>query len=375
MATSEKPPRSWDIDDLLDLGRRSGAKHLKAVPLLILENWVLGERQERTANYVRTNNLARRLVASNLVSGFKPRGTGSILGSLIKMQNGRNLTNPRLIRYQGARGLHWINLPHYEPLLQEYRQIYREHYPEDYAKLFPEGEPEWERPSLPKIRAEQQEAKPISSEPTVSLPASRILTAQQNLESLREDVGRLSAKIDTVVQQALSLLAEEAQQFSFVHTSPDFPNTAYGAKITSIEDAIRDMLKRAEHSIRVSTRQIDMFDDELIRLKQDNPHLEITVLSRGPERVEGPRRRIAGRAFERMGAVGIKLPIEQDLLHSRMVVVDEQEVLISSADLDYTQMEKEFNAGIWTNNPSVVAEAIRYFDNLLRSPTVKSPRQ
>ena len=105
--------------------------------------------------------------------------------------------------------------------------------------------------------------------------------------------------------------------------------------------------------------------------KSNYPDLEITVLSRGPGEAEGPRRRIAGRAFERMKQAGIRLPIEQALLHSRMVVIDEREVLVSSADLDYTQMEKEFNAGIWTDNPDVVAEAIRYFDNLLKSPTVK----
>ena len=164
---------------------------------------------------------------------------------------------------------------------------------------------------------------------------------------------------------------EETPELLFVHTSPDFPDTIYDAKVTSIKDAIAAMLQRARCSIRISTRQMDMFDDELIRLKQDSPDLEITVLSRGPEKAEGARKKIAGRAFDRMKAVGIKLPIEQDLLHSRMVVVDDQELLVSSADLDYTQMEKEFNSGIWTNNPSMVAEATKFFDNLLRSPTVK----
>ena len=48
-----------------------------------------------------------------------------------------------------------------------------------------------------------------------------------------------------------------------------------------------------------------------------------------------------------------------------MLVIDAQEVLVSSADLDVTQMELEFNAGIWTNNSGVVAEAICYFDNVL----------
>jgi hypothetical protein len=114
---------------------------------------------------------------------------------------------------------------------------------------------------------------------------------------------------------------------------------------------------------------MDMFEDELMRLKKGNPDLGIIVLSRGPEGAEGPRKKLAGQDFERMKKAGIKMPVEKHALHSRMVVIDEQEVLVSSADLDYTQMEKEFNAGIWTNNLDVVAEAIRYFDNLLKSLT------
>jgi phosphatidylserine/phosphatidylglycerophosphate/cardiolipin synthase-like enzyme len=66
-----------------------------------------------------------------------------------------------------------------------------------------------------------------------------------------------------------------------------------------------------------------------------------------------------------MKHAGIKLPVERDSLHSRLVIIDSREVLVSSADLDFTQMDLEFNAGIWTRDPDVVAEAIQYFDNLL----------
>ena len=95
-----------------------------------------------------------------------------------------------------------------------------------------------------------------------------------------------------------------------------------------------------------------------------NPDIEITVHSRGTPTV-GDRKAIAGRAWGLMKQAGIKLPVEKETLHSRLVVIDAKEVLVSSADLDFTQLEKEFNAGIWTNNPDVVAKAIRYFDNLV----------
>jgi uncharacterized protein (TIGR02391 family) len=163
MPTREKPPRPWDIDDLLDIGKRSAVIYLKAVPVLILEAWVRGEREEQVANFVRTNNLARRLVHSGLVSGFGKKGTSNIVGALSKIQSSRNLTRPPLIEYQGG-GMSWINLPHYEPLLQEYRRAYRERYREDYDRLFPEDEPEWERRGLPEARAERSQAEPTPVE-------------------------------------------------------------------------------------------------------------------------------------------------------------------------------------------------------------------
>ena len=374
-ATLGKPPRPWDIDDLLDLGKRGKVTYLKAIPVLILDKWVRGKREKGVANWVRTKEVARHLERSKLVPDFKPKGTSNILAALTRIQKYRNLTCPPLIESRG-KGMCQINLPHYEPLLQEYRQIYRERYPEDYGKLFPEEEPEWEPPSPPKRRAERKEAELIPSEAETQDKTRNLLAPleqalrerEQIIERLTEENQKLQAEL-VAVQAPERRIAGEG--LMFVHTSPDFHDTVFGRKVTSIEDTIRDMLQRAGHSIRISTRQMDMFDDELIRLKQSNPDLEITVLSRGPEGAEGTRKKIAGTAFVRMKKAGIKLPIEQVLLHSRMVVVDEQEVLVSSADLDYTQMEKEFNSGIWTDDPDVVAEAIRYFDNLLKSPTVR----
>lgn len=137
MVSREKPPRPWDIDMLFVLGKREGAKaqHLRAIPVLILEIWVQGGKEEGTANYVWTKDIAKRLVNSGLVPPFKPKGTSVILASLTTIQKSRNLTRPILIEYRGE-GMFWVNLPHYEPLLQEYRQQYSELYPQDYNSTF-----------------------------------------------------------------------------------------------------------------------------------------------------------------------------------------------------------------------------------------------
>ena len=98
MASPQKPPRPWDIDDLRDLGRRGKKTYIKAVPVLILEEWVQGEREEEVANFVRTGKMVRRLQSSKLAPGFKAKGTGSVLGSLIRKQNGQNQYCPDTTR-------------------------------------------------------------------------------------------------------------------------------------------------------------------------------------------------------------------------------------------------------------------------------------
>lgn len=69
MVARKKPSRSWEIDDLLDLGKKSGATYLKATPILILETWLEGDRQEGVANFIRTKDLVKRLEHSKLVTG------------------------------------------------------------------------------------------------------------------------------------------------------------------------------------------------------------------------------------------------------------------------------------------------------------------
>ena len=363
MATREKPPQKWKVRHLLDLGKRQGKKsdYLKAVPVLILERWVRKGRKEGVANFVWTKDFKERLERCGLAH-FSPKGSGGIFGSITSTQNSRNLT-PHLIDNDGD-GRFRVSLPYYEPLLQEYRQKYREDYSDDYKKLFLlDEEPDWGSP-LPKGQVEHKVTVSMLPEPEVQDDIQGLLASvEQALRNRQQAIERLT-KENQKLRTELAR-TEAASEISFVHTSLNFRGSWYTRKVTSIKNTISAMLKRAEHTIRITTRQMDMFADELIALKLRSPDIEITVLSRGPQAV-GDRKKLAGRAFERMKEAGIKMPVEKETLHSRLVVIDAKEVLASSADLDYTHMEQEFNAGIWTNNPDTVTEAIRYFDNLLR---------
>ena len=145
MLPKVSPPRPWEIDDLLDIGRREGGKanYLKAIPILMLEFWIKGERITDQANYLRVKWAKNRIERSGIREPFPPKGTSNIIGALSTIQKSRNL-NPPLLQYLKP-GIAWINLPNYESLLEEYRQKYINLYPEDYKKLYPNSNdvPEW----------------------------------------------------------------------------------------------------------------------------------------------------------------------------------------------------------------------------------------
>jgi hypothetical protein len=148
-AVAGKPTRAWHIDDLTQLGERDAAWQMRALPIFILERWITGGREEGVANTVSTQELVDRLVKTGVVTGYRSHDKGALLGSLTRMQRVRNLTDPPLLKFQAQTEAYWINLPHYEPLLQGYREWYRQRHPEDYGKLFPDGEPPWYDRTLP----------------------------------------------------------------------------------------------------------------------------------------------------------------------------------------------------------------------------------
>lgn len=206
MATGEKsPPRSWKIDDLLALGKREGEKalYLKAIPVLILENWVLNGRVEGSvANYVWTKDLARRLVECGLVSPFKPKGTSTIVGALGTIQGSRNLTNPPLMEYLGS-GRSKVNLPYYESLLESYRQNYRDEYPEYYRKLFPfpDKEPVW-----------KPQGSPVEKSPDVQPKSLKILQVLQEYETSWQERLQEAENRATAAEQENRTLSEKLRQ-------------------------------------------------------------------------------------------------------------------------------------------------------------------
>ncbi len=261
-AKPPRPPQPWKVYHLFDLGKRQGKKsdYLKAVPVLILEKWVQEERKDGVANYAWTKDIKERLEKCGLVR-LVPKASGGIFGSMTSTQQSRNLTPP-LIENKGE-GMFWINLPYYEPLLQEYREKYCKDYPEDYKKLFPAGEPDWGSPPS-KGRVEHKEAKP---KPAVSetqdeiqsllVPVEQALRErQQVIERLKQEIGKLQAEFQTALnnvkdaktraEAAETKVAQLEEQFAKIKNKSEYIHSSRIAELRSISSRQFDLTRLIE---------------------------------------------------------------------------------------------------------------------------------
>lgn len=147
----------------------------------------------------------------------------------------------------------------------------------------------------------------------------------------------------------------------FLHTSPLYKGSLH---IKEINDQIIRMLHSAKKEIRISSPFIDMFYEEIINIKQQNPNVIIKIVTRPKREVDGLRGKIAQNVLDLLNIATKGNVIQSAIVHSRMIIIDEAEVLVSSSDLTRDQLYDEFNAGILTQDKDTVKKAVEFFDNL-----------
>jgi phosphatidylserine/phosphatidylglycerophosphate/cardiolipin synthase-like enzyme len=155
----------------------------------------------------------------------------------------------------------------------------------------------------------------------------------------------------------------ERQAPIFCHTSPLYKQSLH---VKSINDTILTMLRKAVNEIRIASPFFDIFYEEIINLKRENQSIHIKIITRPKKEAEGTRERIAKNVIDLLNTVSEGNVVQSELVHARMVIIDDQEALISSADLTRDQLFDEFNAGIWTSDRRTVIEAINFFENLFQ---------
>lgn len=135
---------------------------------------------------------------------------------------------------------------------------------------------------------------------------------------------------------------------------------------TQIKDKLKEMLNKASSRVLISSRFITEFWADIIKLKNDKPAMDIRILT--VPKSEGKQYKGNGKKFIEPAFDGLQRTLEgnfrtNDLLHSRLYIIDDA-VLVSSADITPEQLEKEYNAGVWTKDENTLKMATEFFEKI-----------
>ena len=147
----------------------------------------------------------------------------------------------------------------------------------------------------------------------------------------------------------------------FVHTSPIFDQRMH---VKEIYAKVRDMLNSAEAEIKILSPYMDVMYEDIVDLAKNNQDISIKLITRPSRDIQGTRGRIARNVLDLLKIATNGNLRTNEILHARMIIVDDKEALISSADLTRDQLIDEFNAGIWVRDKETVKRATEFFDNI-----------
>lgn len=158
-------------------------------------------------------------------------------------------------------------------------------------------------------------------------------------------------------------LNEQARQRSRPHFVSTFPAKAGATSATGIHDRSESLITSACSELRIGSLYIDMLYEEILDLSREHPDLKMKILTRGRD-ISGNRQRIKKTVLDELIESTSGNVRENHRLHSRLIISDRDAMIISSADLTRDQLRDEFNAGIYTSDPSAIADTIKFFDRI-----------
>jgi hypothetical protein len=146
----------------------------------------------------------------------------------------------------------------------------------------------------------------------------------------------------------------------FLQTSPIYESKPH---IRDIHDKIKAMIHSAKKEIRISSLYIDALYEELIEFCRNNPNVQVNIICRPAKDIKGLRERIAKNVIDLLNIATKGNIRRNELLHARLIIIDDNQMLVSSVDLTRDQLFDEFNAGIYTRDKDSIKEAISFFEN------------
>jgi hypothetical protein len=127
----------------------------------------------------------------------------------------------------------------------------------------------------------------------------------------------------------------------------------------TIESRIKDMLTRASSASEVMIAGwVDQVLEPAIKQLAERKVAIRLIIPKGATKL--PSREVKD-ALSRVAGYGVQVR-ENDWLHGRVLIIDDNEAVVSSADLKTDSLAKNREAGIYTTDPTTVRHVAEFFD-------------
>lgn len=125
----------------------------------------------------------------------------------------------------------------------------------------------------------------------------------------------------------------------------------------SLNLEIESLIKTAKNDLKIITPYIDM--SLILELSEKlKEKITIKIVTRTKEEFTGSSKKETFDHLQRTLKTNHKANKQ---IHSRIIIKDEQEAIVSSADLTYDSLVAQYNVGILINDPKAVSNLLRYF--------------
>jgi len=221
-----------------------------------------------------------------------------------------------------------------------------------------------------------REIKPFwedSSKSVIVIPKKKTLSWSNDLQDIADsglqqsdeehDISRYSdiLRISDEIRQEIESYFEQSGLMS-----GRGPTTTDVEFVTDRDIAPRlvGMLERAEKMVLIASPWVGGISDIIGKLEElhRGRNVDVRIIVRPPE----PDKDIPHRNTVK-GMFKLGFHVETDeRLHAKMVLVDDKEAYIGSANLTPRSMDKNLEVGICTSNPEVVSKAAMYFEQVFQ---------
>lgn len=158
-------------------------------------------------------------------------------------------------------------------------------------------------------------------------------------------------------------IEQEQQSKSSPEFTTTLPSTRFEDRRTEIKSKIEHVIQSCEDSLLISTLQMDMLHDDIFNRLAVDEDISVRILT-NTGTASGPRTKMKKAVMNEMvNRLGGNVR-EDRLVHTRMVIGDDEHAVISTADLTRDQLLDSYNAGIYTRNVDVVQEATSLFESM-----------